>query len=236
MIIIDSDTRTLELFLAGVPVAELPWITSYADFDDSTDTLAPTTEIGTSNGVTAATILSAPDIPSTRKLEYFSIRNQNAADAVVTIQLNDTSGPTLTIIVVITLSTGDTLEYTDANGWHVFDKFGKLKGPAELFILTGADGQLPNTKQTLYTAVNDNEELLGIQLVSSDGASYACNLYLNRTGTSRRLIALNKPVVDDLSYPPIANIKHSLNAGDLVEGDAASANKVDYIVSIKRYL
>lgn len=99
---------------------------------------------------------------------------------------------------------------------------------------TLADGQLPNTKGTLYTVpVGKVAHITIVSLVNADTASHTVNLYVKRSGgTSRRIIgkAVNLPVGADYQFPDNAK-GLKLSAGDLIEGDADAASKVDYLIS-----
>jgi hypothetical protein len=72
--------------------------------------------------------------------------------------------------------------------------------------------------------------VVSITLVNTDVAARTCNLYLNRTGTSRRIIPKDKSLAagDALVF----DTKFTLGASDLVEGDASAATVVDYVISV----
>ena len=90
------------------------------------------------------------------------------------------------------------------------------------------DGQLPVSKTTLFTATVPT--LVGeIVLVNTDGSARMCNVYVNRTGTSRRIMA------KDLSVAAGGEVRRAmattLLAGDTIEGDASAATVVDIVIS-----
>lgn len=94
-----------------------------------------------------------------------------------------------------------------------------------------ADGQLANSKGTLYTTLASTQAIVKtIILVNTNTSSETVNLYFKASGgTSRRIIpkdtalpAGNSLVVDDLV---------TLEASDILEGDATTASKVDYVIS-----
>ena len=89
-----------------------------------------------------------------------------------------------------------------------------------------ANGQLPASKGTLYTAAAA-VIIKTITLVNTDSVARTVNLYVKRT-TSRRIIPVNLSLnagvwmgLDDAI---------ALSAGDLIEGDASAATVVDYVV------
>lgn len=95
-----------------------------------------------------------------------------------------------------------------------------------------ADGQLPNTKGTLYTVPAGKAAIINfIHFYNTTGGNLAVNVYLKRSGsTSRQIdsvsVAANSPDVTLLGGENL-----ELSAGDVIEGDAASAASVDYIIS-----
>ena len=92
-----------------------------------------------------------------------------------------------------------------------------------------ADGQLPNTKGALYTTPASTETIIKtISLVNTDTSARAVNLYV-KTGTSRRIIPNNMSL--GIGYMMVYDDDLTLEAGDLIEGDAAVASKVDYTIN-----
>lgn len=94
-----------------------------------------------------------------------------------------------------------------------------------------AEGQLPAAKGTLYTVpATTSAVVLNIVLVNTDASDRAVNLYYKKSaGTSRRLLPVNTLAVAGLKLTMEEKI--TMGAGDLIEGDAAAANVVDYVIS-----
>uniref|UniRef100_A0A6M3L889 Uncharacterized protein n=1 Tax=viral metagenome TaxID=1070528 RepID=A0A6M3L889_9ZZZZ len=93
-----------------------------------------------------------------------------------------------------------------------------------------ADGQLSDSKATLYTTpASTNTIIKSITLVNTDGSARTLNIYVNRTGTSRRIAP------KDLSLAAGAYTAYSdiitLETGDKIEGDASVAAVVDYTIN-----
>lgn len=94
-----------------------------------------------------------------------------------------------------------------------------------------AQGQLPNSKTTLYTCPALTQALItDARLVNTGAADRTVNIYAKTSGgTSRRLIA------KDLTLPP--NVPYAIRggqvieAGGVIEGDASAAAEVDYYFS-----
>ena len=98
-------------------------------------------------------------------------------------------------------------------------------------IIALADGQLANSKGTVYTTPASTEAIVNsITLVNTDSSARTVNLYVKRDGTnSRRIIPkdLSLAVGAQFSYNSVL----TLEAADLIEGDASAATVVDYVIS-----
>lgn len=100
-----------------------------------------------------------------------------------------------------------------------------------------ADGQLPNTKGTLYTApaAPAGTKVVipvgGISLVNTGAAANTVNIYVKPGATSRRVIPKNYALQagNDGFYRNESVIV--LEVGDPIEGDALTAAEVDYLIS-----
>jgi hypothetical protein len=94
-----------------------------------------------------------------------------------------------------------------------------------------ADGQLANSKGTLYTTPASTRAIVkNIILVNTNTSTETVNLYFKKSGgTSRRLIpkdtalpASNKLVMDDVI---------TLEAAGIIEGDTTTGSKVDFVIN-----
>ena len=100
-------------------------------------------------------------------------------------------------------------------------------------ITAQGDGQLPASKGTLYTVPSATQAAIRtISLVNTSDSEVKVNLYLQRDGTNSRHIL---PV--DMKLRPksqggmvVIDDIRALEAGDLVQGDAAAASTVDFII------
>jgi hypothetical protein len=131
LILLDATNRSLELVLSdAVDTNELPVVVSWNDLG----AFAPGANTYSSNGTTPVTIVPAPGSGEKRQLKYLTVANDDLVSNEVTIQYNKngTISPTLTV----NLSVGDTLIYTDGEGWRVVDDSGAVKGVGP----TGAQG------------------------------------------------------------------------------------------------
>ena len=92
------------------------------------------------------------------------------------------------------------------------------------------EGQLAASKGTIYTAPGATQVIIKtITLVNETAGALTCNLYLNAGSTSRRIIP------KDLSLGAGESLEtdtdYTLEASDLVEGDASSATSIDYTIN-----
>lgn len=121
---LDTTTKTLELLLgSAVTTTAMPVTVDYVDLTTTT-TIAGSTDTQ-SNGVTPVTILAAPAASTQRKVNGITVYNADSVSKLVTVRLNNNA--TLRIIVSVTLQVGDTLVYTDVNGWYSLDSSGSIK-------------------------------------------------------------------------------------------------------------
>lgn len=93
-----------------------------------------------------------------------------------------------------------------------------------------ADGQLPNTKGTLYTTPASTQAIvISITLVNTDSSARTVNLYVKPGATSRRIIPVDMSLGIGAQSEYTGRI--TLEAADLIEGDASVASKVDYVIN-----
>jgi len=94
-----------------------------------------------------------------------------------------------------------------------------------------ADGQLVAAKAILYTVPAAIAAILKtISYVNTDIAARDVNLYIKPSGgVSRRIIP--KDMELGIGYMMVYDDELTLEAGDVIEGDASAANVVDYSIS-----
>ena len=94
-----------------------------------------------------------------------------------------------------------------------------------------ADGQLATSKGTLHTgATGKTTVITKLTLVNTGSSPVNVNLYFKASGgTSRRIIPKDMEMQGN-GYAMIEE-GQTLEAGDLIEGDATSATTVDYTLS-----
>lgn len=97
-----------------------------------------------------------------------------------------------------------------------------------LSIKALADGQLASSKGTLYTTPGSTQAIVkSITLYNSGAGTNVCKIYANRTGTSRVIFRVSLETLEHAQFvTPI-----TLEAADLIEGDATSPTEVDYTIN-----
>ena len=148
--VLTATTDSLDLVLgAAITTNQLPIVVYY---DDLTSTaVTPTKRTLLSNSTTAVNVIPAPTAGHTFILKYATIYNNDTQAASVTIQFNDnaTNRKELTTL----LQVGESIQWTSANGWKVFDAQGSMK-VSGLYQASGAVNMpayfaAPNTTTTL---------------------------------------------------------------------------------------
>lgn len=92
------------------------------------------------------------------------------------------------------------------------------------------DGLLPAAVTTLYASPTRARVTVGvISLVNSDSVSRVVNVFLNRSGTRRRIaskdLTIRAGFLIELDQPYV------LEPGDVIEGGADVADAVEYTIS-----
>jgi hypothetical protein len=113
---------------------------SYVDLLNSTVT--PSTQNTSIAGAATTTIASSPAASTQRNLKAISINNALASAGSNQVTVQHTDGTTTVVLAVATLNPGDTLQYTELDGWSTVLASGALN-------LIAASGRL--IKTTLLT-------------------------------------------------------------------------------------
>jgi hypothetical protein len=100
-----------------------------------------------------------------------------------------------------------------------------------LIIKNLYEGQLPDSKDTLYTVPADTSAIVvNITLVNTDSSARTVNLYYKKSGsTSRRIITKDLSLTAGVSHERKGRL--TMGTGDEIEGDASVAAVVDVVIS-----
>jgi len=140
VIILDTVNRRLQVLLSGaVTTQQLPFTAHYVDYNDSVSlNYNPGSSNGTTSDTVAVTWVAAPAAGFRRHVKHLAIHNHDSFPAEVNCRYDDNG--TARDVPVVTLQTGDTLQYNDGEGWRVMDSTGAIKGTGPTGA-TGATGQ-----------------------------------------------------------------------------------------------
>lgn len=124
MIRLDTYQRKLQAVLSGAITTSQPTaIVCYTDIENENQKKFFVESVtSTLNGATAVDILPAPDKAMVREVDSIHIRNNDTVAATVTVRINDNG--TNYELVEVTIQSGETLIFTDSEGWKVFTKNG----------------------------------------------------------------------------------------------------------------
>lgn len=124
MIILSATTDKLQATLAGdVTANQLQCMSSWRD-RTSTTFVAGRTLVNT-NGANDVDLVGSPDASTQRIVDFISIYNKDTVNATVTVKL-DADG-TEYILAMVTIATGERLEYSDKDGFQTKDSNGRIK-------------------------------------------------------------------------------------------------------------
>lgn len=166
MIILDSNTKSLELLLDSAATTQLSVTGSVVAIETTNYGVSALTTISTaSNNTTAVTLVAAPS-SGTKQVKFLSVYNPNSETEIVTIRLNDNS--TYRTIVKISLSGGDMLEYS-SSGWQVLNSSGQAKGGPAIDNDAVTNAMLTDMSNATFKARNtagsgDPEDITASQL------------------------------------------------------------------------
>ena len=95
-----------------------------------------------------------------------------------------------------------------------------------------ADGQLANSKGTLYTAPAATQAIVqSIVLVNQNSSAETINIYFKASGgTSREIIPVGTSLAA-YGMMQVLDAPLTLEAADIIEGVTTTASKVNYIIS-----
>lgn len=95
-----------------------------------------------------------------------------------------------------------------------------------------ADGQLPNTKTTLYTVPASTKAYVKFfSVFNTNAAAQTVIIYAKKSGGTSRVIG--RTVLQQNESARVIEIGEALNlgAGDVIEGQTTTASAVDYMIT-----
>lgn len=161
MIRLDTYQRKLQAVLGGAVTTSQPTaVICYTDIENENQKKFFVESVtSTLNGVTPVDILPAPDKAMVREVDSIHIRNNDTVAAAITVRINDNG--TNYELVEVTILPGETLVYTDSEGWKVVTVYGNS---ASIFgYIDFANGTFPAAAQRLKWNDTDGTLDLGLK-------------------------------------------------------------------------
>jgi hypothetical protein len=201
--IVLKQNQSLEIVLSAAPATQLPVAVSWRGI--TTTTFAPDSAYTQTNGTTAVTLVGSPSAGEQRVIDFVSVFNQNAANAQVTLRVNDSGTPL--IIARVTLGVDERFEYQEGNGIAVYNAAGALKT-----IATGTANvaQVGFSTNTLAADVTNNNatantiaDVTGLSFPVSSGNRYWFEFSMRYTAaatTTGARFAIQGPIFSELTY------------------------------------
>lgn len=176
MIILDATDKSLEVDLAAsVTTNQLPIVAAYVDIGSAHQDVSSIASNDTqTNDTTAVTAVAAPSSADAREIKTLSIYNADTVSATVTVQLNNDS--TLRGLITQVLETGETLEFTDTDGWKVIKR---RYIPQQL-----AQARENGTSAVSVYSASSKTKIKSVQLCNNSGSPTSFSLYLDNDGTT----------------------------------------------------
>lgn len=171
MIVLQDTNDTIEVVLAGaITTNQLPCTVSWRDI--TTTGYTPGGSRSNTNSTTAVTLVAAPGASTQRVIDNITIFNNDTATATVTVRIDDNS--TEYIVAKATIQAGETLEYTEGQGWRSLSSLGAVK----MLELNGSYAVTSSIQSTV----------LGSDVTNNNGTA---NTIANVTGLSFAVTAGN---------------------------------------------
>lgn len=214
MIALDLSTRSFSAVLSGAKsTVDASFVCTFVDEAVTPNGIsAPTvanSQVGTTNGVTAVTLVSAPasGVGYRRRVKSLNLFNADNAAITITLQIVDTAGSVTTKFQQITLQTLEMLNYEEGFGFETLDVNGAQKS------------QVGQTSSATSTA--DSKAVLGLSgssqassMAALSPASVSSNASLGTLGSSQAssIVSLGNP----------ASVSSNASLGSLGSSQASS--------------
>lgn len=160
MIRLDTYQRKLQALLAGSVTTSQPTaVVSYTDVENANQKkFFVESAVSTLNNTTAVDLIPSPDKAMVREVDSIHIRNNDTVEATVIVRINDNG--TNYELIKATIQSGETLVYTDSEGWKVFTQYGNVASAFNYIDL--AVGPYPDAERRLKW--NDTDGTLDVGL------------------------------------------------------------------------
>lgn len=169
--LIVTGIETISAVLSGAVATNNPsYYACYRVMADDLSTFTPTRSIGSMSGTTSINLVSGGSATDSLVVDHISVYNRDTANVTVTVSHGST------VVRVVVLTPGETLEFNEGSGWKVLAVNGSIK-------TTSAQGLSPVTSEVQMT-------VLGADVVNNNATA---NTMADVTG-------LNFPVLSGQRY------------------------------------
>lgn len=121
--LLDATTDALEIILDKSVTTELNFVTYYNNYTSTSVT--PSASYGTTNGTSSVNLVPSPQSNQQHQLKYSAINNVGTQDVGTKIRFNN-NGSYRNLLYVY-LRASESIQYTEENGWRVYDLYGGEK-------------------------------------------------------------------------------------------------------------
>ena len=195
--LIAASTDVVRVRLGGTPSTQLPIVSSWRDVAADGSTFAPGRTLTVSNSTTNVSAVPSPGGSVLRICDFISIYNADAAAQTVTVAAYD--GSAERILIVVALSPGERLEYSDSKGFRVLTVLGAEKtaqalaaAPAGQLNIVILSGDVANAHATPNTIL----DVTGLSFPVTGGETYLFEFvipYTSAATTTGSRWAINGP-------------------------------------------
>lgn len=157
-------------------------------FNDHTSagmTLPQSSTQGSLTGTTAVTVVSAPAASTTRQIAFLTVYNADTATRIITVQ-KDVSGTNL-IIVKVSLSAGETLEFSRERGWGKANQSGGGITALTGDVTASGSGSVSSTIANSVVTLAKMANLTANSIIGNNTGSAATPLALTGTQVTAML-------------------------------------------------
>jgi hypothetical protein len=219
-----SSTQKLQIVLTAAKTTnDMPVVVSYVDTSEDYFPDFSTYPINT-NGITVVDILGSPVAGVKRKVNYISVVNKDTATKTVQIYLDNSA--TDYLLQSCELAVGDSIVYTDTEGWYVLDKHGSKKTASIKVPKKLGQGAIAVSPGTLLYIVPTSTitTVKDMDIANTTAAALTCLVYFVPSGGSP---AAANTVIPNVSIPANTVVKWSgeqiLVAGDFIQAIGSAA-------------
>lgn len=204
MLVLTATTDTIEVDLAAAHTTTS--LKCYATWRDLTTTaMTPGRSLQTTNGATEVVLVAAPAASTQRMIDTICIFNEDTITHTVTVRFD--ANATQYTLFEASLLAGESLQYTDSDGWRTFNTDGALKlapvagvnpvGSGWTTVVLGADVTNNNA------SANTIADVTGLSFAVTSGQRYWFRAYIFFTSaiaTTGSRWSVNGPAVTTLAF------------------------------------